>query len=573
MQQGKLSILFPYQERIAYQPLSDETLHDLAMDSICEAVAHNDKEKAIITHVLCNITSEACVSQYRTAVFEDIITHKEMRDKLVKLLDHVKFLNDYGAVRRQSDEATGLWDLLHRLDEINDYIATIDAIGACLSQEILQSEGLLNLQQSIRAIWQDSGFDELKQDITALKADTDNLKSITVGINLNERFEAISLGLISVNAKSFTRSGILRNFSDALIRKDHLQAEAGWNGDMHYQPCDGLLDNFAENAGNAVTRVTMKSNPLMAATLAAVPNDTNSRDLPRKIDSALNNLLSITVRKLREVLNRHVTVSIREISDLIPELMYYVRWAEYVEALQMKGWSFSRAQAIEQENEPYAMTAEGFYNLKLIATEPPERVVVNNLQFDAHKRVYLLTGANRGGKTTVTQAIGQLFVLGQGGIRVPAEQFRFVPIDGIFTHFPADEDKTLDLGRLGEECKRFKELYTMSTERSLLLLNETFSTTSFEEGYYIATDAVRALLHKGVRTIYNTHMHKLAQQIEILNSDECSAKAISLVVKSSGGERSFRIAIEPPEGLSYAHDIAVKYGITYDDLLKTTGNQ
>lgn len=45
-------------------------------------------------------------------------------------------------------------------------------------------------------------------------------------------------------------------------------------------------------------------------------------------------------------------------------------------------------------------------------------------------------------------------------------------------------------------------------------MNESFSTTSFEEGYYIAKDSVRAILHKGMRTIYNTHMHKLAFDVE-----------------------------------------------------------
>ena len=118
----------------------------------------------------------------------------------------------------------------------------------------------------------------------------------------------------------------------------------------------------------------------------------------------------------------------------------------------------------------------------------------NDLEFDGEKRVYVLTGANRGGKTTITQAIGQLFLLAQSGISVPAEQFVFDPADLVLTHFPADEDKTLDLGRLGEECRRFRELYAQSTEKSLILLNETFSTTSFEEGYFIAVDAVKAIL-------------------------------------------------------------------------------
>lgn len=107
--------------------------------------------------------------------------------------------------------------------------------------------------------------------------------------------------------------------------------------------------------------------------------------------------------------------------------------------------------------------------------------------------MYILTGANRGGKTTITQAVGQLFVLAQGGIYIPGKAFTFSPVTGIYTHFPADEDKTLDLGRLGEECKRFKAIYEEADSRSLLLMNESFSTTSFEEGYYIAKDSVRAI--------------------------------------------------------------------------------
>ena len=121
------------------------------------------------------------------------------------------------------------------------------------------------------------------------------------------------------------------------------------------------------------------------------------------------------------------------------------------------------------------MEAKGFYNLKLaMSMEDVSGIVPNDLTFDRQHTVYILTGANRGGKTTVTQAVGQLFVLAQGGLFVPAESFRYVPCDCIYTHFPADEDKTMDLGRLGEECRRFRELYTLSTGNSLLLLESGF---------------------------------------------------------------------------------------------------
>lgn len=188
------------------------------------------------------------------------------------------------------------------------------------------------------------------------------------------------------------------------------------------------------------------------------------------------------------------------------------------------------------------------------------------MDFDNDHCVYILTGANCGGKTTITQAVGQLFVMAQGGIYVPGDSFEFEPVDCVYTHFPADEDKTLDLGRLGEECKRFREIYSDATGKSLLLLNETFSTTSFEEGYFIAKDSVKAILQKGVRTIYNTHMHKLGYDVDEINEMTAKAgrKASSMIVKSESGRRSFKVEIAPPDGMSYAEDIARKYGVTYE---------
>ena len=125
----------------------------------------------------------------------------------------------------------------------------------------------------------------------------------------------------------------------------------------------------------------------------------------------------------------------------------------------------------------------------------------------------------------------------------------------------------MDLGRLGEECRRFRELYAASTGRSLLLLNETFSTTSFEEGYYIAVDAVKALLRMNCRVIYNTHMHKLAYDLDtVVNQPDREGKAVSLVARTEAGANTFRVCVAPPEGKSFAREIAEKYGVTYESL-------
>jgi DNA mismatch repair ATPase MutS len=100
-----------------------------------------------------------------------------------------------------------------------------------------------------------------------------------------------------------------------------------------------------------------------------------------------------------------------------------------------------------------------------------------------------------------------------------------------------------------------------------MLLNETFSTTSFEEGYYIARDSVKALMTKAVRTIYNTHMHKLGEDAEEFAGEGVDAGAASLIMKTEDGRRSFKVELSQPEGSSYANDIAKKYGVTYDMLI------
>ena len=62
-------------------------------------------------------------------------------------------------------------------------------------------------------------------------------------------------------------------------------------------------------------------------------------------------------------------------------------------------------------------------------------------------------------------------------------------------------------------------------------------------------------------------MHKLASDIDEINKDSYDIKAASLIIKSDGGKRSFKVEIARPEGMSYARDIAEKYGVTYEMLI------
>ncbi len=567
------SLLHPVGAEPKYRRLPDHVMHDLGLEAFCEATSSDIKERRMITNALSQITEDANVAAYRRQIFSDILRLPELRDTMLQLFDKIQFMKDFSTLHKTSDEELGLWHLFHRLDELDDYIQIVETMRDCLSDERLQSEGLISLKAYITELYEDACFAEMKADIAQLKMKASDVQSVTLGINVNERFEAVGIGLVSINKKPFKKSGIVSNFADAIAAKDKLCDTADWDGDMRYQLIDGekkhgFIDYMKNEAGLHAVQSTYASTTGANSTIVNTAADGASTNATFYLDTVVNKMLGSIVKKLKDTLTKYANVAIVNVSALVPEFVYYIRCAEFISRLIEKGCVFCEAQPEIENEASVSMSAKGFYNLKLaMKTDDVSEIVSNDLIFDREHTVYILTGANRGGKTTITQAVGQLFVLAQGGLYVPAESFRYVPCDCIYTHFPADEDKTMDLGRLGEECVRFKEMFSQSTSRSLLLMNETFSTTSFEEGYYIARDSVKALLTKATRTIYNTHMHKLGEDAEELTRESSEAGAASLIMQTEDGNRSFKVALAQPEGSSYAKDIAEKYGVTYDMLV------
>ena len=86
---------------------------------------------------------------------------------------------------------------------------------------------------------------------------------------------------------------------------------------------------------------------------------------------------------------------------------------------------------------------------------------------------------------------------------------------------------------------------------------------------YIAKDVVKSMRYLGVRAIFNTHMHDLARNLEEVNENvEGDSKVESMVTGVDHGNRSFKVYITSPKGVSYAKDIAEKYGVTFAQIKK-----
>ena len=188
MKQMKLSILFPRQDEVSYREIPEESWHDLGLDALTEKVAAQPQEEPLLRRVMMSLTADPAVAAFRSDVFDDILRHPEIRERLLKLLDKVKMFYDYGVVNRHEGDETGIWEAVHRLEEYHDSIQTVEAIRECLSDKDLVSEGLTGLRDTVEQIYREQGFAALRKDVEEMRVAASEIKSLTVGINLNDRF-------------------------------------------------------------------------------------------------------------------------------------------------------------------------------------------------------------------------------------------------------------------------------------------------------------------------------------------------------------------------------------------------
>ncbi len=186
-----------------------------------------------------------------------------------------------------------------------------------------------------------------------------------------------------------------------------------------------------------------------------------------------------------------------------------------------------------------------------LALQMDKKISGNALQAE-HIHLFIITGANRGGKSTFLRSIGTAQLMMQCGMFVPAESFTANITDGIFTHFKREEDSSMKSGKLDEELRRMNDILNNVTTNSLLLFNESFAATNEREGSEIARQITRALYAKRIKVFFVTHLFDFAESIYREKTD----KMLFLrAERQSDTKRTFRILEGKPLQTSFGDDV------------------
>lgn len=232
------------------------------------------------------------------------------------------------------------------------------------------------------------------------------------------------------------------------------------------------------------------------------------------------------------------------------ELAFLVGCVNLRETLADRGGAIAFPDpAGDDDGATTTFRATGLYDLGLRLTiDGP--VVPNDLDTGGH-RLVVVTGANGGGKSTVVRAIGLAQLMAGAGMFVAAESLTATIAPAIRTHFTREEDAKLAGGRLDEELTRLAALVDATRPGTLVLLNESLSTTNEREGAAIARGIVDALVDAGVVVWFVTHNHQLASGLA--NADP--PRAHFLRAERGDGERPFRLVVAPPLPTSHGMDL------------------
>ena len=198
------------------------------------------------------------------------------------------------------------------------------------------------------------------------------------------------------------------------------------------------------------------------------------------------------------------------------ELAFYLGGLNLRDALAERGLRF--CLPTPSAPEALRLSASGLYEIGL-GLRADGRVVASDVDADG-RRFVIVTGANRGGKTTFLRSLGQAFLMMQAGLMVPAIAFSASVADQVLSHFRKEEDADMRSGKLDEELTRMDALADVATHRSLFLFNESFAATNEREGSKIAGEIVRALVERGVRVAFVTHLYTFAHDMLVHQGDD-----------------------------------------------------
>ena len=521
---------------------------DLRIQVMAEEISPYRAYLPAIRDILSTLLTDIETLAYRHEILDDCLNQPDFRAGLTELLPKIRVLGETVSDIRARRHELAL--VLSRLTELENYVECAAELDTLLQRHLptLKARAWHKLAEQTTQTVQDPLFQQMAAELPELRERIREIVSVTIGINLSPDLRPVAATLLSVNRRRFKGPRFFRK-----LWGSEEEEELRGIGPLHQAPATG------------------------SGSIMVSRRETLDRLASNSVFGDLRKILDDVIRPINRALATYSRVNSRMLRAIESEIAFYVGAAQMIAKLRGQGVVMCKPTLLPTEER--RLDVRGMVNLDLAlrlsrqhrGEELASHIVGNDARFDDEGRIHVLTGPNRGGKTTWMGAIGLLHVLAQSGLYVPADAAALSPVDAIYLHFPAEEDPEMESGRLGEEAKRLRNIFSRATSHSLILMNESLASTSATESYFLARDVLSCLRILGARAVFVTHLHELAADCQSINdavSGESRVQSLISEVEEgdSGVRRTYRVFAAPPRGQSYAREIARQYGIGFEQL-------
>jgi DNA mismatch repair protein MutS len=141
------------------------------------------------------------------------------------------------------------------------------------------------------------------------------------------------------------------------------------------------------------------------------------------------------------------------------------------------------------------------------------RFVPNDIELAASgERLWLITGPNMAGKSTLLRQVALITILAQLGSYVPAAEARVGVVDRVLSRVGASDNVSRGESTFMVEMRETSDILRTATRRSLVILDEIGRGTSTFDGLSIAWAVLEYLDEAiGCRALFATHYHELVK--------------------------------------------------------------
>ena len=475
-------------------------------------------------------TTDTEVLEYRLAILEDIVENEKVYDCFCKAVNMIRNIHDM--TKALSSDYT-VESALSSVRYLEMYQEIVEHFSKCLKDVEFKSEGLRNFKSQMMEIYNSDEYKNLCEELKKMEIRFGNIKSICLGVNLDENLRVKEAGVISIETEHYREGNIM----DKLLKRDSKESHI-------------LISQFT-----AVKRALTKEEVIAL-------NNATTQGLQNIFAKSLRNFEPLTQQYFRE--NTMFFV------NLLDDIRFLTAAAKFVLSMKEKGMPMCHPVIRPMSEKKCDLNM--VFNPVLAKREVEKSIVSNTFTFDENGRFYIVTGPNHGGKSIFAYSIGMAQALFQLGVFVPAESATMSPVSQIYTHFPASDENNYGKGRLESECARLGSIMEVLKDTDMLLMDESFSSTSGLEAGYIASEVLTGIGAIGCGGIYVTHIHDLPQQVDTYNSHPMNKgkidNLVALMENKEDGTRSYKISRTTPDGLSYAKDIAARYGLHLEGILE-----